>query len=135
MQYQQPPVVFAPVPAYLPSGNDPEALPQVKGWNWGGFFLSWIWAISHERVGTGVVIFLASILPGIGLIVRWGYKIYFGIKGNELAWSSRRFENIKQFQETERAWAIFGGIVFGLNIVTLVIYFLFATLGMFGALG
>jgi len=35
-------------PISLPSGNDPSLLPTVRGWNWGAFCLSWIWACGQD---------------------------------------------------------------------------------------
>jgi hypothetical protein len=118
------PVYYAttapPLPAYLVSGNDPEALPLLNGWNWGGFFLSWMWCLAHERISTGVLILVLGIIPGLGTLVRWGFKIYLGVKGNELAWSSRRFRDINEFNDIQRAWTVWGIVIFVISIIILV---------------
>lgn len=68
---------------------------DVAGWNWAAFLLNWIWAI-----GNSVWIGLLALIPGIGFVV----AIYLGIKGNELAWKSRRWASVSQFKATQRAW-------------------------------
>lgn len=129
MQYS-----YALPPEYLPSGNDPSALPYMTGWNWGGFLLSWIWALGHEQITSGVIILVASMIPGLGTIVRWGFKIYFGLKGNELAWRNRRFDTISQFQDTQRAWTYWGAAIFGISIFIIFLYFILAIAGMLSGL-
>jgi len=119
-QYYAPPAPL--LPAYLPSGNDPEALPKLTGWNWGGFFLSWMWCLSHERISTGVVILVASIIPGLGTLVRWGFKIYLGVKGNELAWSSRRFRDLSEFHDIQRAWTVWGIVTFTVSMIFFILF-------------
>lgn len=54
---------------------------EVKGLNWGAFFLNWIWAI-----GNNVWIGLAALVPCVNIVV----AIYLLIKGNELAWTGPR---------------------------------------------
>jgi len=54
------------------------AVPQeIMGWNWGAFFLSWIWSI-----GNSVWIGLLSLVPCLGFIM----VIVLGVKGSEWAW-------------------------------------------------
>lgn len=71
------------------------------GWNWGAFLLGWIWGIGHS-------VWIALL----GLIVPWPIMaIILGIKGNEWAWQSRRFESIDHFREVQRKWTIWGVII------------------------
>lgn len=75
----------------------------VGGWNWGAFFLTWIWSI-----GNSVWIGLIALIGGpVTLII----AIALGIKGNEWAWQNRRFESVEHFKEVQRKWAIWGIII------------------------
>ena len=86
--------------------------PELKGWNWGAFFLSWIWGI-----GNNVWISLLAFILGII------WMIVLGIKGNEWAWQHKRWDSIEHFKKTQRTWAKWG---VGLFIVGIVISILWA---------
>jgi len=95
--------------------------PELKKWNWGAFFLSWIWGI-----GNGVwIAFIAFIL---GII----WSIVLGIKGNEWAWQHKKWNSIEHFQKTQRTWAKWGiglfiaGVVIGI-IYAIIVAFLVTT--------
>jgi hypothetical protein len=77
---------------------------ELRGFNWGAFFLSWVWGIRHRVY----IALLALIpLPLIGLIV----SVHVGNRGNELAWQRRRWESVDAFRKTQRRWGIAGGVV------------------------
>lgn len=80
------------------SGQGKEAVvpPEIKRWNWGAFLLSLFWVIGN-RVWIGLLI----LVPFIGFVM----PIILGIKGNEWAWRSRRFESIRHFKRVQSAWA------------------------------
>lgn len=79
---------------------------EIKGWNWGAFLISPFWLVSN-RVWIG---FLA-LVPLFGF---W-MAIALGVKGNEWAWKSRRWQSIDQFQTAQKKWAI-AGIVLGISV-------------------
>lgn len=79
---------------------------EIQGWNWGAFLLGPFWLVSN-RVWLG---FLA-LVPIFGF---W-MAIALGVKGNEWAWKSRRWQSIKQFKTHQKRWAI-AGIVFGTSV-------------------
>jgi hypothetical protein len=94
-----------PLPNYNlshPNALSSSVPPEIQGWNWGAFLISPIWSI-----GNGVWIGLLSFVPYVGI----GMAIYLGIKGNELAWKSKRWQSIEQFKSAQRSWAIAGLIV------------------------
>lgn len=94
------------------SGQPGAILPaELQGWNWGGFFLGWIWSIAHSAWLGFVLCFFLGI---IGNIVQ-------GIKGNEWAWQNRRWESIEQFKATQRVWAIWGLVIFIASIVLVIV--------------
>lgn len=78
------------------------------GFNWGAFWLGWIWAI-----GNNVCAFLMVCFPPFG-------NIYLGMKGNELAWLSRKWDSVEQFKQTQAVWARCGWIVFFIYLVPFV---------------
>lgn len=86
---------------------------EIRGWNWGGFFLSWIWGIGNKTW----IAFLAFV-PFIG----WITNIYLGIKGNELAWKNREWQDATQFKATQKKWAIAGVAVFLVAVVMCVAF-------------
>lgn len=72
---------------------------EIKKWNWGAFFLSWIWGL-----GNNVFIALLSLIPGLNLIM----SIVLGIKGNEWAWQNKQWNSIEDFLRIQKRWAWWG---------------------------
>lgn len=87
------------------SGQGSNALipPEIQKWNWGAFFLSWIWGI-----GNRVWLSLLCFIPFVGLIMAF----VLGFKGNEWAWQSKQWQSIEHFQSVQRKWAKWGVIFF-----------------------
>lgn len=75
---------------------------EVKRWNWGAFWLTWIWGLAN-----GVYISLLGLIPFINIIM----SFYLGAKGNELAWRNRHWHRETDFLKTQKKWAIAGWIV------------------------
>ena len=82
---------------------------EIKGWNWGAFFLPHIWSISNQ-----VWIGLIAFLPLIGTLM--GFAL--AAKGNEWAWKSRRWSSIEQFKNHQKSWTKWG-LIFGIPMVWL----------------
>ena len=82
--------------------------PQLYGWNWGAFFLNWIWGI-----GNNTFIALLCLLPFINIVMIF----VLGAKGNEWAWQNKRWQNIEHFKRVQRLWAIWGVVLFALGII------------------
>ena len=127
----QPPAPPPPPPtlsAYAPPPPPPPALrpvpPEVlsAGFNWGAFWLHWIWGIAHN-VWLSLLVFVAP----------WPVmQIILALKGNEWAWQNRAFTSVEQFKETQRAWALWGWILAGVSalLVVLVLVFWFMIIGV-----
>jgi hypothetical protein len=106
-----------PSPQHHSPGASPEpfALPlpaEITGWNWGAFWLSWIWGIRH-RVWVSLLVFI----PVFGLI--WHFVL--GAKGTEWAWETERWKSVEAFRRTQRRWSIAGFVVAGLLLVLLIL--------------
>ena len=89
----------------LPSGNDPAYLAKMSGWNWGACAFHGIWMYCFGMQLMGIIIFLASVfIPCAAFVI----PIYLGVKGDDLAWRNRHFENYEQFREVIGIWNRWG---------------------------
>lgn len=77
--------------------------PEVRRWNWGAFFLTWIWGI-----GNNVLIAFLCFVPFVNFV----WPIVLGIKGGEWAWQKKRWDSLEHFQRVQRIWAWVGFGVF-----------------------
>lgn len=86
------------------SGQGPAAVvpEEIKGWNWGGFFLTWIWGL-----GNSTFIALLALIPCVNLVMMF----VLGAKGNEWAWRNKRWESVEEFKKVQKIWAIVGLVV------------------------
>ena len=84
--------------------------PQLYGWNWGAFFLTWIWGIGNHTT----IAFLTWI-P----IANFVMIFMLGAKGNEWAWQNKRWNSTEHFKKVQKLWAIWGFILFVLGMLFL----------------
>ena len=110
-----PPSSYAP-PANT-SGTGGPVPEEIKGWNWGAFWLHFIWGIAHN-------VWLSLLYFCLGEI----WMIVLGIKGSEWAWQHRRFDSVEQFKQTQAVWSKWGWI-FGILWVLRVVILWFAVIG------
>ncbi|QPC92485.1 cytochrome c oxidase assembly factor Coa1 family protein [Mesorhizobium sp. INR15] len=83
--------------------NQPAEIPaELDRWNWGAFFLNWIWGI-----GNSTFIALLALIPGVNIIM----IIVLGARGSRWAWKNRAWRDAEQFRKTQRNWAIAGLLV------------------------
>jgi hypothetical protein len=75
--------------------------PEIEGWNWGAFFLTWIWGI-----GNRVWLSFLALIPVP--LVTLGMMVILGIKGNEWAWQCKKWDSIEQFRHRQRIWMYWG---------------------------
>ena len=97
---------------------------EIRGWNWGGFFLSWIWGIGNKSwlaVLFGIIAWILSTVADQSSTterVDWIWILtiltlgIIGIKGNQWAWQSKRWDDIAHFKKTQRIWTIWGLAIF-----------------------
>ncbi|EEG77446.1 hypothetical protein [Dethiobacter alkaliphilus] len=82
-----------------PSTRKPAVPQEIRGWNWGAFWLNWIWGIANKTY-----IALLALIPGVNIIMMF----VLGFKGNEWAWKNRDWSNKEEFKDTQQIWAIWG---------------------------
>ena len=77
-------------------GENASVPPEIRRWNWGAFFLSWIWGL-----GNGTERALLVFVPILGLAM----PFVLGAKGSEWAWKNRKWKDVDAFRRTQRRWA------------------------------
>lgn len=92
------------------SGHGPSStIPiEIKKWNWGAFWLTWIWGICNKSY-----IALLVFVPVANIII----PFYLGANGNELAWRNRYWDDVDEFKQCQKAWSIAGWIFIGIVII------------------
>jgi hypothetical protein len=85
---------------------------EIRGWNWGASLLGWIWALGNKRYNFavyGLAVYMLSFLLGpLGWAAEIAIGIILGMKGNEWAWQSRKWESVEHFKKTQKTWLIWG---------------------------
>jgi len=84
--------------------------PRLDRWNWGAFFLNWIWGL-----GNSTYIALLMFVPIVNIVMIF----VLGAKGSQLAWKNRLWRDEEHFRRTQRNWARAGLLIF-LTMVFLV---------------
>lgn len=93
--------------------NQYKDIPEgVKGWSWGAFLLSWIWAIGN-RTWIG----LLALIPYIGFVI----AILLGVYGREWAWKNKEWESFEEFDRVQKKWS-YWGVVLTLGILFIGIF-------------
>jgi len=86
---------------------------ELKGWNWGAFFWTWVWGI-----GNGTYIALLALIPFVG----WVMMFVLGAKGNAWAWQNKRWDNSAHFKRVQRIWRWCAlGVYAGFIIIALLV--------------
>lgn len=97
------------------SPNVKELLKVLKKWNWGAFFLTFIWGLGN-RVWWSLLMFL-PIFP-LQLIL----PFILGAKGNLSAWLKKKnTDNLEIFKARQKKWNIAGGVVGAIVILFLLV--------------
>ena len=86
--------------------------PQLYGWNWGAFFLTWIWGI-----GNNTQIAFLTWIPLVNFVMIF----MLGTKGNEWAWQNKRWKSIEHFKKVQKLWFVWGFALFILGMLFLFI--------------
>ncbi|MFO7636093.1 MAG: hypothetical protein R6W96_02145 [Clostridia bacterium] len=81
-----------------------------RRWNWGAFWLTWIWGL-----GNGTHIALLALVPGLNLVM----PFVLGYMGDEWARRNKTWFNENHFKVTQRKWALAGWVVAVLSVTIL----------------
>ena len=84
---------------------------EIDRWNWGAFFLNWIWGI-----GNNTFIALLMFVPLVNVVMAF----VLGAKGSAWAWRNKRWDSVAQFKAVQRKWALWAVIVLAACIVGVV---------------
>jgi hypothetical protein len=115
-----PPEATAPYDNSSGMGSQSQVPPEILKWNWGAFFLNWIWSI-----GNGTFVGLLTFVPILGLFM----PFVLGAKGSRWAWQNRRWESVAAFQRVQRRWAQVGAGLAALLVGLAALGFYFAVEG------
>lgn len=85
--------------------------------NWGAFFLNWIWALVYKKYIFAVIIFIFKLIPLLGIIVVLPLSIWMGTQGNKWAWNAKKYKNIEEFNQIQKRWACVGICIFLLEVL------------------
>lgn len=115
--------VTASVPPQPPltreRGSNPDAVPaEINSWNWGAFMFSWLWAVCNG-VYWPLVIIVCGIIPYVGPFIVFCISVLLGIKGNEWAWKSGRWNSVEHFKSVQHKWAVACLWVLGISVALL----------------
>jgi len=98
-------------------------------WNWGAFLLPPFWAAAMNLWGWFAAAVVCLLVIPFAFVGGLFVACYLGAKGNELAWTSRRWDSVEQFRATQAAWSKAGilltamSCLFSIIIILLLGYF------------
>jgi len=96
--------------------NNPAEIPrELDRWNWGAFFLNWIWGL-----GNSTYIALLMFVPFVNLIMIF----ILGARGSAWAWKNKQWQDVEHFKRVQKAWAIWG-LVSWIAVIVLTVGFTF----------
>jgi len=103
------------------SGKDSVVPPELDKWNWGAFFLSWIWGIGNNTYRAFLV-----FIPLFGFF----FLFALGFKGSSWAWKHKKWESVEHFQRVQRKWTIAALIFLAVIAIAFIATFYFISSSM-----
>ena len=90
--------------------NNGELYSTLNKFNWGAFFLTWIWGVGNRTYITFLALpaFVFSLFVPIAHLA---FAIWFGVKGNEWAWKNNKWVDAEGFNKSQKIWAILGTVI------------------------
>ena len=99
-----------------------------KKFNIGACFFTTTWLAFNCNIWCAVIFWFAllvvSAIPIVNFLmfpVSIALMVYFGIKGNEIAWKTRPYKNLEHFKKNQKIWAWAVPISFILVVVLAVV--------------
>ncbi|WP_235983899.1 cytochrome c oxidase assembly factor Coa1 family protein [Mesorhizobium neociceri] len=96
--------------AVQPLNQPAEIPPELDRWNWGAFFLNWIWGI-----GNSTFIALLMFVPLVNIVMLF----VLGAKGSRWAWQNVSWRDAEHFRRVQRNWAIAGFSLFVVGLFSI----------------
>jgi hypothetical protein len=94
----------------------------LRKFNWGAFFLTWIWALGNRSLDAVTLILLVlCVFPYVGLLSAIALSAYSGITGNRRACRRSLWRDEEHFVKVQRRWALVGAAQFVAAIVLLLV--------------
>ena len=139
-------------------GKDTDLPQEVKHFNWGGFFLTWIWGVFNASYLTFISLAFGLVTWVIGIVLWFvslmgmasddfsGFTIYciysvlvfiggialrvwFGVRGNQWAWQNKKWNSTEHFNRVQKQWVL--GTIIAAVIMSFV---MFAYIGVVAAM-
>jgi hypothetical protein len=99
-----------------------------REFNWGAFFLTWIWAIGNKTFNKlTLLLLILCAVPYLGPLSAIGLMLYSGLTGNERAWKSKDWHDPEHFKKVQRRWAFVGVAQFVVALLFVISVPLFTT--------
>lgn len=104
---------------------------EAQGWSFVGlvpFGLFPMYNGMHSWGVAGLLLTALGFFPLLFIIwpLQLGYMIYIGMKGKELAWRSRRFAALSDYQQTMQVWNVVGiaaGVIGAILLIVSIWYY------------
>ena len=72
-----------------------------KDFCWGAYFGTWIWGLYNKS-------YITLLMWALGATpLRWLFKIYCGLKGNEWAYKGKKWQDVEAFNKSQKKQTIF----------------------------
>ena len=86
--------------------------PSLKKWNWGAFWLNWIWGIGNQSYKA-----FYCFIPFFSF-----YWIFVcGSRGNEWAWQNKMWRSVQHFKDNQHTWALIAWIYIGVSFIPMIL--------------
>lgn len=100
---------------------------EIKGWNWGAFFFTWLWGVCNG-VYWPLVLIVVNFIPYVGQLISLGCSIALGINGSEWAWKAKSWSSIAEFKRIQHKWTMAGVWIIVIAVVLIFLLLLFVFL-------
>ena len=98
----------------ITNASENELPSNIKKWNWGAFWLSWLWGIGNKSVEA-----LWALIPYFGFV----WMFVCGAKGNEWAWKNKQWSSIEEYNNIQKKWAVVGNCIAAFVLILALIFF------------
>ena len=95
-------------PGPIGGGRLHEIPPSYDKFSIGAFALPLFWCAAHNQMSRFWPILWTGFIPCVGSLISLYLTIQLAGEANSLAWVSRQWSGVEQFEKTERVWTIVG---------------------------